>query len=173
MSIAVAYFSRADENYFRGQMKYVKVGNTEIAAGFVSELCGAKEIKLIMKQPYSPDYKTCVAEARTHMIENARPELVNLPQSLEEFDTIILGYPNYCGTIPMPVATFLEAYDFSGKIILPFCTNEGSGMGNSAEDIKKLVPGAEIGKGLPLFGSTVSDSKEEIQAWLKACGVLE
>lgn len=167
MKIVVAYFSRADENYFKGAMKYVKTGNTEIAAGFVKELCGADEIKLVMEKPYSAVYMECVAEAKKHLEENARPALVNLPESIAEYDVIVLGYPNYCGTIPMPVATFLEKYDFAGKKILPFCTNEGSGMGNSVKDIKKLVPNAEIGEGLPVFGSTVADSKAEIEAWMK------
>ena len=170
MKIAVAYFSRADENYFGGQMKYVKTGNTEIAAGFVKEICGADEIKLIMEHPYSAEYMKCVAEAKAHLAANARPALVGLPESIAEYDVIILGYPNYCGTIPMPVATFLEAYDFTGKKILPFCTNEGRGMGNSVKDIKKLVPTAEIGEGLPVFGSTVAEAKPEIEKWLKNMG---
>lgn len=72
----------------------------------------------------------------------------------------------------MPVATFLEAYDFTGKKILPFCTNEGSGMGNSVKDIKKLVPTAEIGEGLPVFGSTTAEAKPEIEKWLKKSGLL-
>lgn len=172
MKIAVAYFSRADENYFRGQMKYVKKGNTEIAAGFVKELCDADEIKLVMEKPYSAVYMECVAEAKKHLEEGARPKLIGLPESIAEYDVIILGYPNYCGTIPMPVATFLEKYDFSGKRILPFCTNEGSGMGNSVKDIKKLVLTATIGEGLPVFGSTVADAKAEIEAWLKQADIL-
>lgn len=172
MKIAVAYFSRADENYFGGKMIYVEKGNTEIAAGFVKELCDADEIKLIMEKPYAPEYRKCVEEAKQHLMENARPALVGLPESIAEYDAIVLGYPNYCGTIPMPVATFLETYDFTGKRILPFCTNEGSGMGNSVDDIKKLVPDAKIGESLPVFGSRAADAKPEIEAWLRRGALL-
>lgn len=167
MKALVVFFSRADENYFGGQLKYIEVGNTEIAAKQVSELLDADLLKLEMKTPYSAQYKECVQEAKKHYEENARPELVGLPETIEEYDTIILGYPNYCGTIPMPVATFLEAYDFKGKKILPFCTNEGSGMGRSEMDIRKICPSAKVENGLSIRGSQAAQAGESIQKWLK------
>ena len=57
-----------------------------------------------------------------------RPEILNLPQDIDQYDEIYLGYPNYWGTMPMAVYTFLESYDFTGKKIHPFCTHEGSGI---------------------------------------------
>jgi flavodoxin len=69
--------------------------------------------------------------------------------------------------MPMPVWTFLEKYDFSGKTILPFCTHEGSGMGNSESDIKKLCPGANVQRGLAIRGSSVKNAGRDIAAWLK------
>lgn len=75
-------------------------------------------------------------------------------------------YPNYCGTMPMAVFTFLERYDFSGKTILPVCTNEGSGMGNSENDIQKYAPGAIQKKGLPINGSNAANAGEKIKNWL-------
>lgn len=79
----------------------------------------------------------------------ARPELREYPDSLEPYDTVYLGYPNYWGTMPMPVFTFLEHFDFSGKTIRPFCTHEGSGLGHSVEDIRRLCPGAGWSRGWP------------------------
>ncbi len=172
MKAAVVFFSRADENYFEGKMRYVKKGNTEIAAELIRELTGADCIRLQMAKPYAADYMTCVAEAKQHLLDHARPELVGLPDNMNEYDVLYLGYPNYCGTIPMPVATFLERYDLKGKRIMPFCTNEGSGMGNSIKDIKDIVPDTAIGKGLPIHGSTVSDSKDEIRSWLAEAKLL-
>ena len=146
----IAFFSRADENYFGGAMRYVKVGNTEIVANIMKDLTGADTFKIEMKDPYSPVYMTCI----------------------DEYDTMVLAYPNYWGTMPMAVFTFLEHFDFSGKAILPLCTNEGSGMGSSERDIRRTCPGAEVKKGLAITGSAAANSKSSVERWLSANGLL-
>ena len=168
----IAFFSRADENYFGGAMRYVKVGNTEIVAGIIKELIPADTFKIEMKNPYSPVYMTCIEEAKKDLRAKARPELVSMPESIDEYDTVILAYPNYWGTMPMAVYTFLENFDFSGKTILPLCTNEGSGMGSSEREIKKTCPGADVKKGLPITGSAAASSKSSVERWLKANGLM-
>jgi len=168
----IAFFSRADENYFGGTMRYIKVGNTEVACGIIKELTGAYSFRIEMKDPYSPVYMTCIDEAKKDLRANARPKLVSMPDSIEKYDTIVLAYPNYWGTMPMAVFTFLEAFDFTGKIILPLCTNEGSGMGVSERDIKKTCPGAIVRSGLSVIGSQAADSKASVQKWLAANGLL-
>ena len=171
----IAFFSRADENYFGGAMryvKYVKVGNTEIVAGIIKDLVPADTFKIEMKNPYSPVYMTCIEEAKKDLRAKARPELVSMPESIDEYDTVILAYPNYWGTMPMAVYTFLENFDFSGKTILPLCTNEGSGMGSSEREIKKTCPGAVVKKGLPITGSAAASSKSSVERWLKANGLM-
>ena len=168
----IAFFSRADENYFGGAMRYVKVGNTEIVAGIIKELIPADTFKIEMKNPYSPVYMTCIEEAKKDLRAKARPELVSMPASIDEYDTVILAYPNYWGTMPMAVYTFLENYDFSGKTILPLCTNEGSGMGSSEREIKKTCPGADVKRGLPVTGSTAANSNSSVERWLKANGMV-
>ncbi len=168
----IAFYSRADENYFSGAMRYVKVGNTEIVAGIMKELIPADTFKIEMKEPYSPVYMTCIEEAKRDLQTKARPELVSLPESIDEYDTIILAYPNYWGTMPMAVFTFLEAFDFTGKTILPLCTNEGSGMGGSERDIKKTCPGADVKNGLSVTSSEAANSKTGVQKWLSANGLL-
>ena len=168
----IAYFSRADENYFGGAMRYVKIGNTEIVVNGMKELIDADTFKIEMKNPYSPVYMTCIEEAKKDLRAKARPELVSLPESIDEYDTVILAYPNYWGTMPMAVFTFLEAFDFTGKTILPLCTNEGSGMGGSERDIKKTCPGATIKAGLPVTGSQAANAKASVQKWLSANGLL-
>ena len=168
----IAYFSRADENYFAGAMRYVKVGNTEIVVNGMKELIDADTFKIEMKDPYSPVYMTCIEEAKKDLRAKARPELVSLPESLDAYDTIVLAYPNYWGTMPMAVYTFLEAFDFTGRTILPLCTNEGSGMGSSERDIKKTCPGAVVKNGLPITGSQAANSKAAVQKWLSANGLL-
>lgn len=168
----IAYFSRADENYFGGAMRYVKVGNTEIAVNLMKEMTGAGTFKIEMKNSYSPVYMTCIDEAKKDLRAKARPELASMPESIDEYDTIILAYPNYWGTMPMAVFTFLENYNFAGKTILPLCTNEGSGMGGSERDIKKTCPGADVKKGLPVTGSQAANSEEAIKRWLTANGLV-
>ena len=167
----IVFFSRAGENYFGGAMRYVKVGNTEIVCGIIKDLIEADSFKLEMKEPYSPVYLTCIDEAKRDLRANARPELKAYPDSLEGYDTVILAYPNYWGTAPMAVLTFLERYDFTGKTILPLCTNEGSGMGSSERDIKKYAKGAEVKKGLSVLGSAAASSKDSVQRWLTANGL--
>ncbi len=163
MNAIVIYFSRADENYFGGSMKYVEVGNTEIAVQHITELTGYDSFKLEMVQPYSADYMTCIEEAKAHLREKARPELKEMPV-VSGYDTIILAYPNYWGTMPMAVFTFLDNADLNGKTVYPLCTNEGSGLGKSVSDIKKY---ANVGEGLSLTGSGVKGAKSTIEKWLK------
>ena len=168
----IAFFSRADENYFGGAMRYVKVGNTEIVANIIKDLIPADTFKIEMKNPYSPVYMTCIEEAKKDLRAKARPELVSMPASIDEYDTVILAYPNYWGTMPMAVYTFLENFDFTGKTILPLCTNEGSGMGSSEREIRKTCPGADVKRGLPVTGSTAANSKSSVERWLKANGMI-
>lgn len=85
---------------------------------------------------------------------------------MDQYDTIILGYPNWWGTFPMAVFTFLEAYDFKGKIILPFCTHEGSGLGVNERDIRKLCPDAKVLPGLAIQGGSVKGAGETIKFWI-------
>lgn len=167
MSKLVAYYSRAGENYFDGEYRRITVGNTEKAAKMLCELSGAKLFCIEQEVPYSDDYKTCIAQAKEDMKKNARPKLVSLPESLDEYDEIYLGYPNYWGTMPMAVYTFLEHYDFSGKTIHPFCTHEGSGLSSTESDIKKAARGATVAKGLAIRGSSVDGAAELLKNWLK------
>lgn len=162
----IAFYSRADENYVNGQIVPLKTGNTEIVAGMIQKLTGADIFKLEQKQPYAADYNECIQQAREDQNRNARPELKAYPDSLEEYDVIYLGYPNYWSTMPMAVFTFLEHFNFSGKVIKPFCTHEGSGMGSSVEDIRKLCPTARVETGLAIQGGSVNHSQKEVENWV-------
>ena len=168
----IAFFSRADENYFGGAMRYVKVGNTEIVCDIMKDMIPADSFKIEMKNPYSPVYMTCIDQARKDLREKVRPELVSIPESIDDYDTVVLAYPNYWGTVPMAVVTFLEHFDFTGKTILPLCTNEGSGMGGSERDIRKYAPVAHIKKGLSITGSEAANSGSSLRRWLSANGLM-
>lgn len=167
MAKLVAFYSRAGENYFGGQHRYINVGNTEKAAQMIAELTGADLFHIEQTQPYADDYNTCIAQAKKDLQQDARPELVKLPEHFENYDEIYLGYPNYWGTMPMAVYTFLEQLDFQGKTIHPFCTHEGSGLSRTEQDIQKTVPDAHVAKGLAIHGSNVDAAKSQIKAWIE------
>ncbi len=167
MSVLIAYFSRADENYFSGSRRYIDKGNTEVVAEKIDELITADLFKIEMQTPYAKDYMTCIKEAKEHLENGVLPELVSVPESIDEYDQIILAYPNYWGTYPMAVLTFLKQFDFAGKTIYPICTNEGSGMGSSESDLKKELPDAIIQKGLSIRGSDVYGCDDDLHSWLK------
>ena len=167
MAALIAYYSRAGENYFGGAYRRIAVGNTEKAANMLAELTGGELYKIEQEQPYSEGYKTCIAEAKADLQKKARPEVLNLPDDLDAYDEIYLGYPNYWGTMPMAVYTFLEHYDWQGKTIHPFCTNEGSGLSNTEQDIRRAAKGARVAHGLSLRGSAVEGAKPKLEQWVR------
>lgn len=166
MARLIAYFSRKGNNYVNGEIKELPIGNTEIVASLLRDLTEAGQFQIEPVIPYSMDYSECIEEAKRDQHRDARPELKTWLDSLAEYDTIYLGYPNYWGTMPMAVFTFLEHYDFFGKTIKPFCTHEGSGMGTSEADIKRLCPNAHVAKGLAIRGADVKNAKSTIQIWI-------
>ncbi len=168
----IAYFSRAGENYFGGAIRYIQKGNTEVVVDLMNDMIDADVFKIEMKDPYSPIYMTCIEEAKKDLRENARPELTHTLENIDGYDTIVLAYPIYWGTMPMAVYTFLEQFDLSGKTVLPLSTHEGSGLGTSVRDIRKTCPGAAVRNGLAITGSEVADSGRDVKAWLASNGML-
>ena len=97
---------------------------------------------------------------------SSRPEIASLP-NLENVDEVWVGYPNWWGTMPMCVYTFLEHYDLTGKKIVPFCTNEGSGMGGSERELNKICKGATVVSGLSIHSTEAAQSEGKVTAWAK------
>ena len=114
---------------------------------------------------YSKDYSTCIEQAKCDQKRDARPALAVYPRGLEQYDAIYLGYPNYWGTMPMAVYTFLEAFDFTKKTIHPFCTHEGSGLSSTEKDISNAAHGANVSNGLAITGSSVENAQKIIERW--------
>jgi flavodoxin len=170
--ILAAYFSRAGDNYVSGKIVNLPVGNTEVVAKMIQEMTGCDLFKIEAVNPYPKEYNETTNVARKEQNDNARPELAAHVENMDAYDVIILGYPNWWGTFPMAVFTFLEEYDFSKKTILPFCTHEGSGMGRSESEIKKLCPNANLLSGLPIKGSSVQGAEKAVSQWLEKSGIL-
>lgn len=162
--VLIAYYSRRGENYVNGSIRNLTLGNTEVMASKIKALLpNADMFRIDTRHQYSPSYMTCIEEAKQELRNQARPEMKEKPDSIDQYDTIILGYPNWWGTMPMVCYTFLESYDFSGKRIIPFCTNEGSGMGSSERFIQKLCPDATVLEGISIHGAEVQSADYEAQ----------
>ena len=166
MAVLIAYYSRAGENYFGGAYRRITVGNTEKAAKMLAEITGGDLLKIKQAQPYSEEYRACIAEAKRDLQNGVRPEVLNLPENLDGYDEIYLGFPNYWGTMPMAVYTFLEKYDFAGKKVHPFCTHEGSGLSGTVKDVQKAAKGAVVTKGFAICGSDVDGAKPALEKWV-------
>lgn len=148
-------------------------GNTKGIAEEIQAQTGADLFEITLVNPYSNDYNTVLDEAQRDQNEQARPELAVHVENMEDYDTVILGFPNWWASIPMPIASFLEEYNFSGKRIIPFCSHGGGRFGQSLTAIAKLVPDAEMGEALSVHYSGGSDLPDEITEWLKTNGIIE
>ena len=148
-------------------------GNTRGVAREIARQTGFDSIELELVKPYSTDYNTVLDQAQSDQHKQARPALKTKIDSKKwaEYDTIILGYPNWWASIPMPIATLLESYDFSGKTIMPFCSHGGGRFGQSLTAISKLAPKATLTAGLSIHYSGGSSLSKDVEKWLKKCGV--
>lgn len=142
-------------------------GNTQGVAEEIQKQTGADLFEITLVTPYSTDYNTVLEEAQRDQNEQARPELAGHVENMEQYDTILLGYPNWWASIPMPIASFLEEYDFSGKTIIPFCSHGGGRFGQSLTAISKLVPDAFMGEPLSIHYSGGSSLAGDVEQWLK------
>ena len=142
-------------------------GNTRGIAEEIQSQTGADLFEIELVTPYSDDYDTVLDQAQHDQNIQARPKIKNQVEDFEQYDTIILGYPNWWASIPMPIASFLEKYDFSGKTIIPFCSHGGGRFGQSLTAIAKLAPDAVLGEPLSVHYSGGSSLPDDIAAWLE------
>lgn len=169
----IAYFSRKGNNYVSGRIMNLPVGNTEVAAKMIQEITGGELFLIEAVNAYPADYTKTTEAAQKELHTNARPKLTGHVENMAANDVIFLGYPDWWGTMPMPVWSFLEEYDFSGKTIIPFCTHEGSGLGHSEKDLAKLCPAAKLLRGLAIKGSMVRSAQRDVSEWLRGLEMAE
>ncbi|MBR3666736.1 MAG: NAD(P)H-dependent oxidoreductase [Ruminococcus sp.] len=170
-NIIVAYFSRADENYNVGT---IDKGNTQIVAEFIAdEVCG-DSFHIETVTPYPADYDDCCDVAKQELADKARPELNGTVDNMEQYDIIFLGYPIWWGDMPMAVYTFMDSYDFSDKVVIPFNTHEGSGESGTYSAIGSYLPNAQVLDGMAIQGKTAqefsSDTQQAVRDWLDGLG---
>lgn len=165
--VLIAYYSRKGQNYVNGDIKNLTKGNTKIIAEFIQKAVSGDLFEIDTVKEYPIDYTECTIIAKEELKQKLRPELKNYLANIDEYDTIYLGYPCWWGLPPMAVFTFLEKYNFSGKIIRPFTTHEGSGLGGSISQIKKTCPASSVLTGLSIHGAEAAQSEKQVSSWAK------
>ncbi|MDE7310610.1 MAG: DUF362 domain-containing protein [Eubacterium sp.] len=145
---------------------------TGTLAKYAAEELNADLYEMVPRIPYTEEdlnYYTGGRADQEQNDPNARPEISGSVEHMEEYDTIVLGYPIWHGQAPRIISTFLESYDFSGKTIVPFCTSHSSGIGQSAENLHALCSDSVKWADGRRFGA--GTSKEEIGSWLADAGI--
>lgn len=158
----IIYFSRGDENYGVG---FISKGNTETVAEYIRDIIKADMFKVEPKIPYARDYDTCIEEAKERQASHDAM-IVNEIPDLSSYEVIYIGSPVYWGIMPEELSTSLKKRDFTGKIIRPFVTHEGSGLAGIPSQIKNICSGASVLEGLAIYGSSVHSSKDIVNNWL-------
>ncbi len=147
-------------------------GNTRRLAACIQRLTGGDMAQITPLTPYPQDYDAVVELARQEQRRNVRPPIAAMQPDPAAYDTLFLGYPNWWGTFPMPVAMFLENYPVGNKTLVPFCTHEGSRLGKSEQDLRRLCPQARLLKGFEVRGSRVDGAEPSVKAWLSELGLI-
>lgn len=148
-------------------------GNTENVAKSIQTQTNSDLFEIVPKTPYSDDYNTVVDLAQEEQKNNARPEIADVIENIEQYDVIYVGFPNWWGDMPMILYTFFDTYDLSGKTIAPFCTSGGSGLSNTVNKMKELEPNATVTNGLHIGSAASSNPDDAVSQWLNEIGIAE
>lgn len=146
-------------------------GTTKKLAEYAADAMDAELYEIVPRQPYTSadlDYGDKNSRSTKEMNDpNSRPKIDGSVENMADYDIVFIGYPIWWASIPMPIASFLEEYDFSGKTIIPFCSHGGGRFGQSLTAIAKLAPDAAMGEGLSIHYSGGSTLGADVEAWLK------
>ena len=158
----------SDDEYSKVLVIYFShTGTTRGVSKYLHEVVGGDLIEIEPVNPYPEGYSDALDPAKKEQQENARPEIANMIEHFDSYETIYLGYPIWWGTTPMIINTLLETYDFSGKTVVPYATSGGTGIDKSIKDIRNEIPDADIKDGL------LVKSNDDIIPWLQELGLHE
>lgn len=149
-----------------------KLGNTEYVAKLIQQTVGGDLFRIETVDAYPLDHDPLVDQAADEQDENKRPALSSHVENFDQYETVILGFPNWWADLPMPVYTFLEEYDFGAKTIIPFVTHGGSGFSGTINTISQLQPDARVSENtLSLSRNSVADSEAIVVKWAQSLGL--
>ncbi len=172
---ALAHYSAIGDNNtypdLSSSASLLKPGNTAQLALHIQEFVGGDLHSITTEVQYPSSYDECLDIASDEKGSNARPRLSSHIENIECYDTIFLGFPNWWYTVPMPILSFIEQYDFSNKTIIPFVAHGTGGIASSVRDLKRyLPPSATVLEPIGVYRNDINTSKEEIKAWLENLG---
>lgn len=157
----VVYFSGTDP----------KTSATADAARNLASITGADLYEIRLERPYSSDFDTLLKEANRDKETHARPALAGPAIDVAPYSTVILGFPNWCGTAPMPVFSFMDEQEkkgsLAGKRIIPFVINDGSGMQDAVEDLQTMYPDAVIEEGRAFEHNKLDNASLNAIDWIQ------
>lgn len=165
--VLIAFYSRRGGNLVGGAVRELAVGNTELAAKVIQRLTGGDLFQIEPVTAYPADYYRCIDLARRDLRKGARPALARWPKEPSRYKTLYLGYPNYWGTMPVAVFSFVGGLALDGVTIKPFCTYEESGMGRSEQDLRRLCPTARVAPGFPIHGGEAEYELSALKDWIR------
>ncbi|MDO4587986.1 MAG: flavodoxin [Planctomycetia bacterium] len=147
-------------------------GNTRTMAQQIQKATNGDLFEIVTVDKYPRDYDAVVAQAKKEQEANYRPALKTKCDNINDYDVVFVGSPSWWGTVGMAVMTFLESVDLSGKTVVPFMTHEGSGLGRTVADLKKLCPESNFLTGHAIFGSRIKSSESQVVSWLRQIGIV-
>ena len=176
-NILIAYFTWADNTVVEDpssvdvdattSASVLAPGNAAKLASWIQQEVGGDLHSIVVEEPYSSDYDQCLDRAADEKADNARPALASHVDNMEDYDIVFLGFPNWWYTLPMPVLTFVEEYDWSGKTVVPFVTHGTGGLSSTIRDLTAALPeDATILEPIDVYRPEVDDSQSAVQEWI-------
>ena len=149
------------------------LGNTQYVANLIAEQTGGDIFRIEPVDAYPTDHDELLDRAREEMSRDARPEISNAPESIDEYDVVFIGYPIWNADLPPIINTFLEQYNFDGKTVIPFCTHGGSGLAGTQNTIaNKLTNSTVITNAFSLSRTRMEAAPAEVESWLREINVI-
>lgn len=178
-TVLIAYFTRVGNTDFVDDVDAVSgasllldeeeklLGNSQVIAQMVQDATGGDIISINTEKKYPSSYFDTVSAASAEMKSQELPELIDMPENIDSYDTVFLIYPLWWYTIPKAVESFLNSYDFSDKMVIPIVTHGGSGAGRSVEDLKSACNGIVVENPLEIYCDDVQYCRERVTDWLR------
>lgn len=182
-NILIAYFTWADNTFVENPAEIdvdattsasvLPPGNTAKIAQWIHESTGGDMFSIVTVDPYPSDYDECLDEAADEKAQDARPQLKDHIENMDDYDIIYLGLPNWWYTAPMAIFTFIEEYDLSGKTIIPFVAHGTGGLARSVRDITAKLPNSIILEPFGVYRPDVDTAEDDVNEWLRELGMIE
>ena len=147
------------------------MGNTQYVASVISEATGGELFEIKTTYTYPGSHKELIDAAKKEIDNNARPKLATHIENLKDYAVVFVGYPNWWYDMPMPLYSFFDEYDFSGRTVIPFCTHGGSRFSGAIKTIRELEPKATVLDGYAIARDRVPDSEDGVLKWLEKIGM--